>query len=1585
MSSLRPPLVRLARALALAATTLIIACGVPDYKVPAASDAGNIIPAGTGGTTSGTSSTSTAGASLGGTSNKGSGGAPAATGGTPQLLNDCSSDANCSSFSATKKCNSALRRCVECITTSDCGEGLYCDPADFSCHVGCDSSDACAAVACDAGTCPTLKCDLSTHECVGCAVDADCSVGSTCDKVTKACVPGCNDTAKSTDCPTGWLCCGNTCTNPLSDSAHCTNCVTSCAQPNTNMECVNGACAVASCKDNYLDCDSDWHNGCEVNKLTDKANCGKCTAACSSDQACINGQCGASSCADPNFKNCTNDPTGACTTNILYDVQNCGGCGTVCSSTNATPSCDNGNCTVTCKSGFADCNAKAVDGCEVDLLSTTTRCGSCTNACTNAHGAASCASGQCAPSCLTGFGDCDGDKSNGCEANETSDPTHCGGCSPCNLANATAACTNGACTISACASSSVADCDGTASNGCEANLQTEASHCGSCAMACNSTNGTATCSSGQCGITCTSGFDNCDKSIANGCEVNLKQSVDNCGSCGTKCPDQANGTAICVNGTCGVSNCQKPYGDCDLAASNGCEANTDIDPNNCSGCGIKCVIPHATAKCSAGVCGISTCDPGFKDCNGDIKDGCEVNIQTDVANCNSCGAVCAPANAVGACVANGSGGGTCTITSCKGSFQDCDGNTTNGCEADTSTNVASCGKCGTACSSNHGTPSCSGGACSITCAGGFGNCDGDVANGCEAITSSDVANCGTCGTTCVAQNGTPACLNSACTVKSCSAGFQDCDAKYSNGCEANLGTDLSNCGSCSNVCSTANGTPSCNSGACGIACTGGFGNCDNLVTDGCETNLTTSLQNCGGCGLPCAPANGTGACASGNCTISSCNTGFANCDAAVTNGCETNLTSDPNNCNACGTICTFAHAAATCASRVCTLGACAAGYANCDSAPANGCEISTTNDPAHCGGCSTVCAYANATATCTNSVCGMGACNTGFANCDGNAANGCEVNLTSDVNNCNACGTKCPTTGGTPVCSGTPATCSYSTCGAGLATCPPGGTCATNTTNDVNNCGGCGTKCSYPNAAASCVSSACSMGACTAGYGNCDAASANGCEVNLKTDINNCNACNTKCSTTNGTATCNLGTCQIACNPGYANCDNSVANGCEINTNTSTANCGGCGTVCNSTNGTATCTTGTCGITCNAGYGNCDGSAANGCETNTNTNVNYCGSCSNVCSSTHGTPSCATGVCSIACAAGYGNCDSNASNGCEATLSTDVNNCGGCGTKCSYANASGVCSGSACSMGTCNAGYGNCNASSGDGCETSLATTSNCGSCGNICGTANATPSCVSNACNEACGAGYGNCDGLASNGCEQNISTDVNHCGNCATVCSYANATPACAGGACSLSSCNYLYGNCDSNAANGCEKSLAADTSNCGTCGKVCGTANGTASCSGGGCSIACSAGYIDCDGNNANGCEINKLTDVNNCGACGNVCANGCTNGVCNTPCTGICSNPVVFTVSGSPATCTFNGVNTGSCNSGALGTTNAVCYETLSTLNGGGCSNLDGRTLYVNGTAEPANGNWTTPLPAKRYGGYCVSAAAGGVSYAAFYVW
>lgn len=91
---------------------------------------------------------------------------------------------------------------------------------------------------------------------------------------------------------------------------------------------------------------------------------------------------------------------------------------------------------------------------------------------------------DCVPSCAVGFGDCDEDADNGCEASFDSDPEHCGRCGKaCDLPNARSGCRESSCIVLTCAGGR-ADCDGRAGNGCETVLATSPGHCGRCGNAC---------------------------------------------------------------------------------------------------------------------------------------------------------------------------------------------------------------------------------------------------------------------------------------------------------------------------------------------------------------------------------------------------------------------------------------------------------------------------------------------------------------------------------------------------------------------------------------------------------------------------------------------------------------------------------------------------------------------------------------------------------------------------------------------------------------------------------------------------------------------------------------------------------------------------------------------------------------------------------------------------------------------------------------------------------------------------------------------------------------------------------------------
>src|SRR5204863_432549 len=153
------------------------------------------------------------------------------------------------------------------------------------------------------------------------------------------------------------------------------------------------------------------------------------------------------------------------------------------------------------------------------------------------------------------------------------------------------------------------------------------------------------------------------------------------------------------------------------------------------------------------------------------------------------------------------------------------------------------------------------------------------------------------------------------------------------------------------------------------------------------------------------------------------------------------------------------------------------------------------------------------------------------------------------------------------------------------------------------------------------------------GYADCDGTAADGCEVNLGSDPAHCGSCGGACSTVNATPSCVNSTCVCNCAAGFGDCDNNCGTGCETSFNVDPPNCGGCAKACSNQNiAIPTCSGGFCSGSCNAGFADCDNDKlTNGCETNISGNVNACGACGAICSSQNGTATCTSGNCQIGC------------------------------------------------------------------------------------------------------------------------------------------------------------------------------------------------------------------------------------------------------------------------------------------------------------------------------------------------------------------
>lgn len=83
-------------------------------------------------------------------------------------------------------------------------------------------------------------------------------------------------------------------------------------------------------------------------------------------------------------------------------------------------------------------------------------------------------------------------------------------------------------------------------------------------------------------------------------------------------------------------------------------------------------------------------------------------------------------------------------------------------------------------------------------------------------------------------------------------------------------------------------------------CPADSGDCDENPAD-CETPLDTA-QNCGECGTTCTSTNGVSACQELSCVVTSCTTGFADCNDTGTDGCETAVNT-ATNCGSCNNDC----------------------------------------------------------------------------------------------------------------------------------------------------------------------------------------------------------------------------------------------------------------------------------------------------------------------------------------------------------------------------------------------------------------------------------------------------------------------------------------------------------------------------------------------------------------------------------------------------------------------------------------------------------------------------------------------------------
>ena len=431
--------------------------------------------------------------------------------------------------------------------------------------------------------------------------------------------------------------------------------------------------------------------------------------------------------------------------------------------------------------------------------------------------------------------------------------------------------------------------------------------------------------------------------------------------------------------------------------------------------GIAVALASAPLACNS-IAGIHQPELVGDDASADDGGGTDVTVTGDGPHAD--GPVGdAPADGPGeggaGCDGGCAAGQRCVAGQCACDSTSC---TTGCCEGTTcvALGATTCGAKGAACKAcdpNLADTCNASGTC--VCGAGSAACQTGqqcVQGQCQCTTASCPSGC--CQGAPPSQCVTPS--KAACGVQgsSCTA----CDANLSDGCDAQTGKCT--CGT-NGQCAAGE---QCQGGACtcsGTTCTGCCqnGSCvgSSLATCGtggaaCVTCSTTLADTCGASGCQC----GTGPqCAQGQ----HCSAGQCACDpTSCTTGCCNGTTCTSPNLAECGangvgcspcnaTIADRCTAAGTCScggGQACVTGQqCVGGACTCNatSCPSGCCSGGTCSSPSPttcgtqggaCSNCQSVVLNASG-ATCTSAgACDYSNCSAGFADVDGNRANGCE-------------------------------------------------------------------------------------------------------------------------------------------------------------------------------------------------------------------------------------------------------------------------------------------------------------------------------------------------------------------------------------------------------------------------------------------------------------------------------------------------------------------------------------------------------------------------------------------------------------------
>jgi hypothetical protein len=201
-----------------------------------------------------------------------------------------------------------------------------------------------------------------------------------------------------------------------------------------------------------------------------------------------------------------------------------------------------------------------------------------------------------------------------------------------------------------------------------------------------------------------------------------------------------------------------------------------------------------------------------------------------------------------------------------------------------------------------------------------------------------------------------------------------------------------------------------------------------------------------------------------------------------------------------------------CTTGACDVLTCTSGFDNCTGGGADGCETPTSADIQHCGFCNHACVNTGvASLACSNRLC-TPSCVLGKANCapispTTSTDNGCERDVANNLTSCGGCNNSC-TAQGFPICSNNRCKCdNKSQCGGGTNSCDTGtGLCTCDTSGVCVS----GETC---DGSKNCVCNPPPLSGpgtpCSAGETCCHTPA--GC-FNLDTDVANCGACGRACT-----------------------------------------------------------------------------------------------------------------------------------------------------------------------------------------------------------------------------------------------------------------------------------------------------------------------------------------------------------------------------------------------------------------------------------------------------------------------------------------